>query len=153
LKRLNSLLTWLDFQDRINPNCEVLKPLFAKFASEDEQKALEMVLDISETLYRGVEQLLSTDARVDARFRKYCVLNELLSAHLSFLSCLSKKTKVQRDHMDDHVNGVAGLWGLVEEVKERERAQPLLPRVTCWAGTVCNRVALLLRNESGARDH
>lgn len=102
-------------EDRINPKHAMLKPLFAKFASESDQAALSAVLDISEAVYRGVSGLLPTDQRKNSKWRRYAINHEMDPANLSLLSCLSLQTKVQREHMDDHARGVAGLWGLVDE--------------------------------------
>ena len=84
--------------------------------TEAQQTALNDVLEISEAVYRGVAELLPTETRVDSDFRVYSIHHMLNSADLSFLRCLSAKTKVQREHMDDHAAGAAGLWGLVDEV-------------------------------------
>lgn len=102
-------------EDRINPKHVTLKPLFLKYASVSDQAALSAVLRISETAYSGVADLLPTDARKNSSRRKYAINHDMDPMYLSFLSCLSVRTKVQREHMDDHERGVAGLWGLVDE--------------------------------------
>lgn len=108
-------------EDRINPNYSALKDYFVLRAKRSMtetavqvKEALPLVLVVCESLYRSVERLLPTEDRADSRRRKYAVMPDLISDSLSLLTCLSRKTKVQREHMDDHENGVAGLWGLVE---------------------------------------
>jgi hypothetical protein len=39
---------------------------------------------------------------------------DLISDSFSLLTCVSEKTKVQREHMDDLEIGASALWGLVE---------------------------------------
>lgn len=104
-------------EDRINPKHGVLKELFLKYGNADDQTALSAVLEISEYVYRGVAGLLPTDSRKNSRRRMYAINPEMHHSHLSFLSCLSALTKVQREHMDDHARGVAGLFGLVDEAQ------------------------------------
>ena len=110
-------LTFSDFgkaEDRINPNYSDLKAYFAKLPAPEVSGALAKVLGVCESLYRSVEKLLSTEVRVDSRWRQYAVMPELNPKWFSLLTCNSKKTKVQREHMDDYMRGVAALWGLVE---------------------------------------
>ena len=101
--------------DRINPNYSVLKNYFAKRAISAVTDALASVLVVCESLYRSVEGLVPTESRKDSRRRQYAVMPELNPGWFSLLTCVSKKTKVQREHMDDHAIGAAALWGLVEE--------------------------------------
>ena len=72
------------------------------------------MLVVCESLYRSVERLLPTEDRADSRRRQYAVMPDLISDSFSLLTCVSEKTKVQREHMDDLEIGASALWGLVE---------------------------------------
>ena len=101
--------------DRINPNYSALKDYFAGRLMTEVKKALALVLVVCESLYRSVERLLPTEDRADSRRRQYAVMPDLISDALSLLTCVSKKTMVQREHMDDLEIGASALWGLVED--------------------------------------
>ena len=100
--------------DRINPNYSALKDYFAKRSMYAVKKELASVLVVCESLYRSVERLLPTEDRADSRRRQYAVMPDLISDSFSLLTCVSEKTKVQREHMDDLEIGASALWGLVE---------------------------------------
>ena len=100
--------------DRINPNYSALKDYFAGRSMSAVRKALALVLVVCESLYRSVERLLPTEDRADSRRRQYAVMPDLISDSFSLLTCVSEKTKVQREHMDDLEIGASALWGLVE---------------------------------------
>ena len=100
--------------DRLNPNHETLKRYFATHAPMAARDALSRVLEATEALYRGVATLVPTMERADSKWKRtYGINPEMMAPWLSFLTCLSRKTLVQREHMDDNARGISGLWGLV----------------------------------------
>ena len=100
-------------EDRVNPNYKVLKDYFTKKAPQSSVSALSRVLQVSEAVYRTVATLLPTNERKDSRRRTYPIMPELNPEWLSLLTALTKKTRVQREHVDDTEIGASGLWGLV----------------------------------------
>jgi len=102
-------------EDRINPNHSALKDYFAVRSMKAVTRALAAVLVVCESLYRSVERLLPTEDRADSRRRQYAVMPELISDSFSLLTCVSNKTKVQREHMDDTEVGASALWGIVKD--------------------------------------
>jgi hypothetical protein len=102
-------------EDRINPNHSALKDYFAVRSMKAVTRALAAVLVVCESLYRSVERLLPTEDRADSRRRQYAVMPELISDSFSLLTCVSNKTKVQREHMDDTEVGASALWGMVKD--------------------------------------
>jgi hypothetical protein len=101
--------------DRINPNYMALKDYFAGKCKKAVKGALASVLVVCESLYRSVERLLPTEERADSRRRQFAVMPDLIPDSFSLLTCVSDKTKVQREHMDDTETGASALWGLVED--------------------------------------
>jgi len=101
--------------DRINPNYRVLKSYFTERGMKTVTDALASLLIVCESLYRSVAGLLPTAARSDSRRRPYAIMHELIPVWFSLLTCKSIKTKVQREHMDDHAIGAGALWGLEED--------------------------------------
>jgi hypothetical protein len=99
-------------EDRINPKYGVLKTYFGQKASHC-LSALSRVLLVCEVIYRTVATLLPTNERKDSRRRTYGIMPELNPESLCLLTAVSKRTRVQREHMDDTFRGVSGLWGLV----------------------------------------
>ena len=110
-------------EDRINPNFDVLKSHYididAEKLPEDEKErrggirdAFLQVLCICEAVFRSIASWLPTCQRKDSHGKKYAIPLELDPSQFSLLSCLSKQTKVQMEHMDDHAPGVSALWGL-----------------------------------------
>jgi len=70
---------------------------------------------VCEGLYRSVEHLLHTTEQINSqKRRKYGIQSELQPEWFSLLTCGSKLTKVQREHLDDEHPGVAAIWGLYE---------------------------------------
>jgi hypothetical protein len=69
---------------------------------------------VCEGLYRSVDQLLPTQSRRDSKRKAYAIMSEMDSSWFSLLTAKSKKTKVQREHLDDDKPGVAAFWGLFE---------------------------------------
>ncbi len=68
-----------------------------------------------EGLYRSVYKLLPTHRRKDSNKRKsYSIAEQLDPRWFSLLFALDRKTKVQREHLDDVFPGAAALWGLYE---------------------------------------
>lgn len=111
-------------EDRINPNFDSLKARYidgqeGKFTEGESTKrgdireALLHVLLICESVFRSVASWLPTCARKDSHGKKYAIPLELTASNFSLLSCLTKKTKAQIEHMDDHAPGASALWGLV----------------------------------------
>ena len=70
---------------------------------------------MGEGLYRSVYKLLPTHRRKDSNKRKsYSIADQLDPQCLSLIFALSRKTKVQREHLDDVFLGESALWGLHE---------------------------------------
>ena len=110
-------------EDRINPNFNVLKSHYididAEKLPEGEKErrggfraAFLQVLCKCEAVFRSIASWLPTCQRKDSHGKKYAIPLELDPSNFSLLSCLSKKTKVQMEHMDDNAPGVSALWGL-----------------------------------------
>lgn len=100
-------------EDRLNPAHDYLKRYFALNMPLPVRDALSRVLEVTEALYRSVAALVPTIERADSKWKRpYAINPEMISPWLSFLTCLSKKTQVQREHMDDNVRGLSALWGL-----------------------------------------
>lgn len=102
-------------EDRINPNHEVLKRYMAANSPQPAREALSRTLEVAEAVYRFVATLVPTEERARSKWtRKYSINPEMAANWLSFLTCLSKKTLPQREHMDDNARGASALWGLTQ---------------------------------------
>ena len=105
-------------ETRISPNLLVLKDMCGpprKPKAPIVHAALCQVLRVCEAVYRLVLSLLPTSETADTRRRTYgSVQKELTASFVSIISCMTEKTKVQLEHMDDHLRGISALWGLVE---------------------------------------
>jgi hypothetical protein len=103
-------------EDRINPNFNFLKSRYIDIDEEKLRKgekkkrggiraALLHVLCICEAVFRSIASWLPTCQRKDSHGKKYAIPLELDPSKFSLLSCLSNKTKVQIEHMDDSLRG------------------------------------------------
>ena len=103
--------------DRINPKFDALNDYFLKRSMAAAHKSLLEVLLVCEALYRTVADWLPTMRscdRTSSRRRLYPIAPEMISSWFSMLTCISGKTGLQREHMDDVETGVAALWGLAK---------------------------------------
>lgn len=96
-------------QDRINPHFIHIRDYFS--GDLGVTNALLLILYVCETFYKAVADFLPK-WDMDSKRRKYDIVTRMIPDWFSMLTCLTKYTDVQREHIDDRDPGVGALWGL-----------------------------------------